>query len=626
MTFSWIRWLIILGVFFGTTTRSSAEHIIGGEMYYDFLGNDQYRITLTLYRDCQGTGAAFDPLGNITIFTGNGTLYQVLYLNYPGSTFVPVQLDSPCLSLPPNLCIETTSYIGTINLPASPTGYHISYQRCCRQSSIINLANPGNAGLTCTTRIPPSPRQANSSPRFNALPPVALCLNEPLTFDHSATDPDGDQLVYALATPYTGGSSAVPYPAQSTPPPYSTVTWAPGYGEDHEINSTPPLAIDPVTGVLTVHPTAVGNYVIAVRVTEYRNGVALSETIRDFLFSVVPCNAAVTAAIAPQNEFCTGNLTVNFGNNSSGGQSWQWDFGAPSTAADQSTAPTPSWTYPGPGTYTVTLVANPGAVCADTTQATFALYEAPEAFFDLPGPTCGDLETTLVAQGQAGPGATYAWNFGPQAAPPAATGPSVEVVFGGNGPHTVTLTVEENGCPASYTGTVMTHPLPTVFFSADPASPQELGANILFTDLSPEPTVAINSSFWALDNSTVQEGGGSWDWEGASPGAHTISLTFITAEGCTASYAMPYWIIPEDVVTPNVFSPNGDGVNDRFHIENAQFMDNELSIYNRWGQVVYHATNYRNQWAGTGLPDGTYYYLFRLGDGRSHAGHVTLVR
>jgi gliding motility-associated-like protein len=236
------------------------------------------------------------------------------------------------------------------------------------------------------------------------------------------------------------------------------------------------------------------------------------------------------------------------------------------------------------------------------------------------------LAITLTALGQIGPNASYNWNLGPQATPTNATGPEVEVVFGGNGPHTVTLTVEENGCSVPFTGTVITYPLPTVFFTAEPESPQPVGADILFTDLSPDPEMPLVSTFWALDGATMQEGGGSWAWENAGPGAHEITLNFVTADGCTASYALPYWIIPDDVVIPNVFSPNGDGVNDRFHIENAEFFNNELLIYNRWGQVVFHGTNYRNQWSGHGLPDGTYYYIFKLGDGRNMAGHVTLVR
>lgn len=603
-----------------------AEHIIGGELYYDHLGNNLYRITLTLYRDCNGIGAPFDALGNITIFNGDGSLAQVLNVPYPGSTFVPVELESPCLTLPPDLCIETTSYVTQVTLPPSAMGYHISYQRCCRQPSIVNIVTPSASGLTCTTQIPPQGNDVNGSAHFNALPPVALCLNEPLVFDHSATDPDGDELVYSLITPFTGASSAVPYPAQSTPPPYTPLTWAAGYSETEQIDSQPPMTIDPVTGLLTVMPTVQGNYVIGVSVKEYRNGVLLSETIRDFLFSVVPCDASVTAVVAPQTTFCTGDLTVNFGNNSIGGQLWHWNFGDPSTAADTSNQQNATWTYPEFGTYTTTLVVNPGTVCADTAQVTYALYPMPEPYFTVPGPSCGPLDTVLTAQGDHfGPNASIQWNLGPGATPTTATGPEVPVVFAPQGQHTVTLTVQENGCTGSFTATVQATPQPVAFFTASPASPQPAGADILFTNMSSANGGVIVSSTWTLGNTVVQEGG-DWSWVGAAPGTHTITLTIVTADGCTASYSMIYTIIPEDIIIPNVFTPNGDGMNEGFVIENVQYYDNDLTVYNRWGQPIFQATNYQNQWRALDVPDGTYYYVLHLGDGRDFAGHVTLLR
>ncbi|HRO39134.1 MAG TPA: gliding motility-associated C-terminal domain-containing protein [Flavobacteriales bacterium] len=608
------------------TTHAHAEHIIGGELYYDHLGADQYRITLTLYRDCAGTGAAFDALGNITIFSGTGTLVQLIQVPYMGSTFVPVELDSPCLNLPPNLCIETTSYITTVTLPPSATGYQVSYQRCCRQPSILNLVGPASAGLTCTTRIPPQPDQANSSPRFNSLPPVALCLGEPVVFDHSATDPDGDQLVYALATPYTGGSMLEPYPAMSTPPPYTPVAWSAGYSGSYQINSQPPMAIDPSTGVLTVQPAAIGNYVIAISAKEYRNGVLLSETIRDFLFSVVACNATVDAIIAPQTQFCTGDLTVNFSNVGMGGHYWHWDFGDPDALADTSSASNPTWTYPGPGTYTVTLVANPGLGCTDTAQAIFALYPTPDPSFLVPGPACGAFDTVLTALGNFGPDASIHWSFGPNATPPEASVPQVNVAFGPNGPHPITLTVEENGCTGTFSATVATSTVPQPFFSANPEPPQPVGTDILFSDLTSLNGAQIASVYWMLDDSVVQHGGAAWLWNNAAPGTHTVTLTYVTQEGCTVSYAITYVVRPEEVVIPNVFSPNNDGPNDAFTIVNAEYYNNSLNVYNRWGQVVFHATNYRNRWRAHGLPDGTYYYVFRLDDGREFTGHITVLR
>jgi gliding motility-associated-like protein/uncharacterized repeat protein (TIGR01451 family) len=77
----------------------------------------------------------------------------------------------------------------------------------------------------------------------------------------------------------------------------------------------------------------------------------------------------------------------------------------------------------------------------------------------------------------------------------------------------------------------------------------------------------------------------------------------------------------------NEFSPNGDGVNDFFNIDCIEtFPNNTLEIYNRWGNIVYEAKNYQNDFDGTSngrvvlsqggeLPVGTYYYVINLGDG-----------
>ncbi len=608
------------------TSDIRAEHIIGGELYYDHLGGDQYQVTLTLYRDCFSSGAAFDALGRITVFGGNGSFVELVNVNYPGSTFIPVVLDSPCLTLPPNLCVETTSYITILNLPPRPDGYHISYQRCCRQPSVINLVNPGSVGLTCTVRVPVEGLHVNSSPRFNDLPPVALCLNEPLAFDHSATDPDGDQLEYTLVTPFTGGSQADPYPGQSTPPPYTQIPWAPGYTEGYPIASDPAIAIDPVTGLLTLTPSLVGNFVVAVSVKEYRDGVLLSEVIRDFLFSVVPCDASVTAAVAPQTAFCTGDLTVNFTNNSAGGSVYAWDFGDPATSADTSSAFAPSWTYAEQGTYTITLIVNPGTPCADTSTVSYALYNDPAPFFDPPGPSCGPIDVELFAQGNFTPDATITWDLGPGAIPSNATGSPVSVSFATVGIQPVTLTVTENGCTGTFMANITSYPDPTALFSFDPPSPQPAGADVFFNSESMGNGGTITGLDWWLNNNVAQQGGTSWDWLGAAPGTHTITLVVTTADGCTDSYSITYVIIPEDIEIPNIFTPNSDGYNDSFTIVNVQYYENELVIFNRWGQPVHEARNYANNWRALGIPDGTYYYVLKMGDGREFTGHLTILR
>ena len=84
---------------------------------------------------------------------------------------------------------------------------------------------------------------------------------------------------------------------------------------------------------------------------------------------------------------------------------------------------------------------------------------------------------------------------------------------------------------------------------------------------------------------------------------------------------------PAEVIIPNAFSPDGDGVNDRWEIQGLEGGSAyQLSVYNRWETKVYETTNYQNDWTGTSnvqsfigrdnnLPDGTYFYVLTWMDG-----------
>jgi gliding motility-associated-like protein len=62
---------------------------------------------------------------------------------------------------------------------------------------------------------------------------------------------------------------------------------------------------------------------------------------------------------------------------------------------------------------------------------------------------------------------------------------------------------------------------------------------------------------------------------------------------------------------PNVFTPNGDGINDRFEIKNIHlYQENELVIYNRWGKEIFRKQRYDGSWQAENLPNGIYYYEF----------------
>jgi gliding motility-associated-like protein len=102
---------------------------------------------------------------------------------------------------------------------------------------------------------------------------------------------------------------------------------------------------------------------------------------------------------------------------------------------------------------------------------------------------------------------------------------------------------------------------------------------------------------------------------------------------------IPPVIPPDELIIPNVFTPNGDGVNDRFEIKGIEsYASGEVAIFSRWGQKVYETTNYSNgnPWEGTDmsgnkLADGVYFYVIKLNNQATlqleeYKGTVTISR
>jgi gliding motility-associated-like protein/uncharacterized repeat protein (TIGR01451 family) len=86
----------------------------------------------------------------------------------------------------------------------------------------------------------------------------------------------------------------------------------------------------------------------------------------------------------------------------------------------------------------------------------------------------------------------------------------------------------------------------------------------------------------------------------------------------------------DDILIPNVITPNGDGKNDKLIIIGiSRYPNSSLFIYNRWGNQVYQSKNYQNEWDGKDLNEGTYYYILKLNtpEGeRSYKGWIELLR
>jgi len=446
-----------------------ATHLVGGEIYYTHLGGNQYLVTLKVYRDCgpaNTLGTGFDDQVYIGMWDGTGSIGDNDGLTIPLSqsnvSNVPVILGNPCGTPPPELCIEQAIYSATVTLPPTNYGWDLVWQRCCRNPSISNLQNFGgtdNPGATFVAHVPGNNDGANayqnSSPVFQELPPVAVCANFAFTWDHSAIDPDGDELVYSLCAPLDGGGTGngngpnSPVPNPPLAPPYNSVPYMPGFSATYPITSNPAMAIDPITGFITGTPTQPGQYAIGICVSEYRNGQLLSTTVRDFQFNVTLCDPNILSVVANQTpeQLCIGE-TITLDNNSINGSSYAWDFGVAGITTDVSTAFEPTFTWPQPGDYTVTLVVNPGWPCADTSSALYQVYEPLEPVITVDGFACDDgVETfDFDVTGNIDGNASMLWDFG-IGSPSLANVPSPsDISFGNAESWDVTVTVNNNGC------------------------------------------------------------------------------------------------------------------------------------------------------------------------------------
>jgi len=434
-----------------------ATHIVGGELYYRYLGSNTYRITLKVYRDCGPANANqtyFDTDAAVGIYQAGVLQYQLMMsLTNADINFLPVSLENPCFVLPPELCVEEAVYEEIIVLPASPLSYELVYQRCCRNPSIINIQFPENSGATFTTQIPGTnilPIGQNSNPVFNNFPPVALCTGVPFIFDHSATDQDGDELVYEFCAPMMGGTPDQPMPVPPSPPPFPNVVYQPGFSMNNPIAANPSFSLNSDNGILTGTPILPGQYVIGVCVSEYRNGVLLSRTNRDFQFNIVTCDPNIIAAIPTQTQFCE-SLTFNFGNNSVNSSFYFWDFGVADTEADTSNLAQPEYTFPDTGYYEVMLVANPGWPCADTAVTGYDVQPLLIPVVINSGYSCenGEVLFDFFAGGDIDQqNATFLWDFGPGSQPSVSNNGSPEEIYIGpsGGNYVITLTASANGC------------------------------------------------------------------------------------------------------------------------------------------------------------------------------------
>jgi len=279
--------------------NGNATHLVGGDFKITMTNNgassSNYDIQLRLYRD-DVNGLVNMPtsvtIGIYQIGTNILQTTKVLYLDNNSGSIVP--LGDDCFSPNPAVIrVEEGVYNGLTStiLPNFSMGYYIQYQTCCRNASVANLADPDSDGISIFAIIPDPAFGQNSSPDFGNYPNDAyFCLNSTNSFIWPVTDPDGDSLVFSLVQPLNDGNGGINGNSSSgngAYPFYPTCIYGPGYSLT-SLGPGSPMTINSVTGEIFGSPAIIGNFVFAVRVEEYRNGVKIGEVRRDVQYAVEP--------------------------------------------------------------------------------------------------------------------------------------------------------------------------------------------------------------------------------------------------------------------------------------------------------------------------------------------------
>lgn len=315
--------LTLFILFLFTITQSNASHLMGGNLGYTYQGlqsNGKYRytVTLQLYRFCGTATPSPSPLpqdmelgvynqdpanpnaDKILITNGNYTVPKI------SQQFISPPSPNDSCTFTANACVEQGIYQIIIDVPPSASGYHLIMDRCCRNGNVQNLLNPSGQGEAWYAFIPPT-SIVNNSPTF-AVPPIPfLCAADTASVLNAAFDSDGDLLIYHFVTPISGLSNT----GSATPPLPATYTWPiPPASYDAGYSFTQPFgaggyaSIDSLTGLTSYLSPNQGYFVVAVEITEYRNGILVGITRLDFQLILVNC--PINPAPIPNS----GGLTV----------------------------------------------------------------------------------------------------------------------------------------------------------------------------------------------------------------------------------------------------------------------------------------------------------------------------
>jgi gliding motility-associated-like protein len=327
-----------------------------------------------------------------------------------------------------------------------------------------------------------------------------------------------------------------------------------------------------------------------------QNGICPADTSSVAFINLYPAPDASFL----QDTVCSGTA-INFVNGSTSSAGFitfhSWDFGDGNT----STSTNPSHNYAAAGSYNALLFVMNNFGCSDTVSHLMQVDATPVVDITAAGPLSFCEGDSVQISSTFDINYTYVWNVG-------AITNSITVDSSYN--YMLVATDITNGCTAIDSVEVIVFALPVADAGLD--TMVDLGFSTVLTgsggvSYAWTPVTGLDNPFSANPS--------------ASPVATTTyTLTVTDMNNCSSSDSVVVTLSDNVVITVrNIITPNGDNFNDVWYIENIlNFPNNTVSVYNRYGQKVYEANAYVNDWDGTfngdPLPDGSYYYVVELTD------------
>ncbi len=296
--------LLLLLTVSGINT-ATASHVMGGEISYTWISGTTYELQLTYYRDCQGINAP----ATISISASSTCYPTPLTIVATASANSPQQVSPICASVQSNCNggqfngIEKWEYVGNITLPGNCSDWIFSYTECCRNGAITNLNQPFSQSSYFWAQLNNFDTPFNNSATFAGNPVPYLTAGAPVQINNGAFDADNDSIVVSLSAALGNGGVPLTYAGFATP--------------TNPITTLSGITIDPSTGNVSLTPSAPEVDVIVYRIDEYRNGILIGSSTRDFQVNVItytnalPTLSGINGSASYLNTVCAGD-TLGF--------------------------------------------------------------------------------------------------------------------------------------------------------------------------------------------------------------------------------------------------------------------------------------------------------------------------